>query len=269
LPSTLGSTIEASRVYLLGHFRKFFEPTAWKHVRRWILGTFCLVISIVVAFSFISALRSALEERDAAQLSCTYGPGIVNNALTYVEIELLDQHPIEPYFNATIFVNLGNAVTDLKRVTFTRSAGRSFAQSTVDVDLVSNPDIKALWGTKRVNFDIVRVTGAHRDFPFDSAKFDFDLKYSPAGLPINNVFLRNRNPGFDLDCTTYKAERLGSDRFHIAFEARRNPLVQLTAKVLVGAGLFFLLGIVVFVKQEALPTSIASFFSHSGQFVPF
>jgi hypothetical protein len=44
------------------------------------------------------------------------------------------------------------------------------------------------------------------------------------------------------------------------FEARRNPLVQLTAVVLVGAGVLFLLGIVLFVKKESLPTSIASFF---------
>src|ERR1700734_3738798 len=41
---------------------------------------------------------------------------------------------------------------------------------------------------------------------------------------------------------------------------KRNPLVQMTATVLMVAALLFLVAIILSVKREALPTAIASYF---------
>jgi hypothetical protein len=144
-------------------------------------------------------------------------------------------------------------------VTFTLSGNGVYGQSIVNADLRYDQPNDTLWMAKPADISFNRQSGTHRDFPFDSAKFDFDLAYDPA-IPINNFIVRNRNPSFDLACSTYHVERKSANTVHITFEARRNPLVQLTAIVLVGAGLLFLIGIVLFVKREALATSIASFF---------
>jgi hypothetical protein len=232
-----------------------------RRIFKWTASIACLTVSAAGGIWFASSLASAIRARNAANLTCARGAGVVNNGFTYIQIDLLDQHPIEPYFNATLFVNLGTAYgKQPTRIIFTRSAGRSYAQSTVNVDLVYDADAQNLWATKQTDFSLIRTAGAHRDFPFDRAKFDFDLTYTPPGIPVNNFLVRNHNPSFDLDCETYSVQRLLPGKVHISFDVRRNPLVLVTAIVLIGAGCLFLIGIVGFAKSEALPTSIASFF---------
>ena len=103
------------------------------------------------------------------------------------------------------------------------------------------PQTRRLFGLqKAMDVSLTRVSGVHQDFPFDSARFDFDLSWDPL-VRLNNFVLRNRNPSFDLACSTYEVQGDGVGKVHISFEARRNPLVQLTAVVLVSAGFLFLI----------------------------
>lgn len=221
-----------------------------------------LIISLGVGICFTLALWSALEAHNHKNLSCRADYLVVDRNLSYIQLNLLEQHPMEPYFNGGLFLSLGNASGYGKtpvHVTITMSGNNVYGPSTVNSDLQYDEVNQTLWMPKAAEISLLRLSGAHRDFPFDSAKFDFDLKYDPA-VPINNFLIRNLNPSFDLPCDTYRVERKGANTVRIMFEARRNPLVQLTAVVLVGAGVLFLLGIVLFVKKESLPTSIASFF---------
>jgi hypothetical protein len=220
----------------------------------------CLTLSLGMGIWFAVSLSSAFKAHEPENLSCKSGYGIVDNSFTYVQLDVRDQHPTEPYFNGGLFLNLNNAYGKKPvRVTITLSGSSVFAQSINNVDLQYDEVAQTLWMAKPVDIGLNRLSGSHRDFPFDSAKFDFDLSYNPT-VPINNFLIRNRNPSFDLACDTYHVERIAANKVRISFEVRRNPLVQLTAVVLVGAGFLFLIGIVVFVKRESLPTTIASFF---------
>jgi len=227
---------------------------------KWIASITCLLFSVGIGVWFALSLWSAFKAHNPQNLSCTKGGGVINNNFTYVQLDVLDQHPTEPYFNGSLFVNLNNAYGKSPvRVTFTLSASQVYAQSIENVDLHYDEVAQTLWPTKAPNISLNRLSGTHRDFPFDSAKFDFDLSYDPA-VPVNNFIIRNHNPSFDLACDTYNVERRSANKVHIAFEVKRNPLVKLTAIILMSAGLLFLIGIVLFVKRESLPTSIASFF---------
>ena len=230
---------------------------------RRIVGAIALIASLALGCWFVVSLKSALKYADESKLNCAIGEGIVNNSLTYLQISLLEQDPTEPYFNGAMMVNLSNEFGKSPvNVRVIRSASRTFGANISDLSLFYDANAQTLWG-KEVEFNMLRTTGTHRDFPLDSAKFDFDLTLSPSGLPIHNVIVRNRNPAFELDCNKFAMSQPAPDKFHISFEVRRSPLVQLTAMVLVGAGLLFLIGIVAFVKAENLATSIASFFFFS------
>jgi len=104
-----------------------------------------------------------------------------------------------------------------------------------------------------------RTDGSHRQFPFDSATFDFDMTYTPP-VTFYQFILRNNNPSFSIPCEDFSVSNISPGKAHIHFVALRNQFVRLTAIVLVGAGAMFLLAIVFFVKRESLPTSVASYF---------
>ena len=219
----------------------------------------CLLASIALGVWFSFALVSAFKSHSSATVDCKKGFGIVDNNFSYLQVDLLDQHPIEPYFNATLFANLGNGKTEPAHLKLTRSGDGVYGASIIEMDLRYAPNAQTLWSTKAMDVSLTRVSGVHQDFPFDSARFDFDLSWDPL-VRLNNFVLRNRNPSFDLACSTYEVQGDGVGKVHISFEARRNPLVQLTAVVLVSAGFLFLIGIVGFVRTDSLPTAVASFF---------
>src|SRR5262249_8953442 len=106
---------------------------------------------------------------------------------------------------------------------------------------------------------LIRQSGSHRDFPFDSAIIDFDLTLKPL-LPVRGVMFRNFNTSFYIPCDQIKMNQVSNDTIHINFAIRRNPLVQVTAVVMLLAAAIFVLVIPFMVKREALPTSVASFF---------
>jgi uncharacterized membrane protein len=188
------------------------------------------------------------------------GPGVVDGNLTYLQIDILDQHPVEPYFNGDIFISLGGASGRTPvHVTATMSGTGTYRPSTVSTDINYDENAKTLWMSKPIDLGLNRLSGAHWNFPFDSAKFEFDITYD-SPIPINNFILRNRNLSFDLVCDANCFKRRSPNAMHIAFALNRNPLVTLTAVVLMIAGVLFLVAIVAFVKADSMATSVASFF---------
>ena len=182
------------------------------------------------------------------------------NAFSYFQIEVKDQHQTEPYFNGGIVLNFGNTSgKNPIRVTIVRSAGGTYGQSTVFGDLQYDESNKTLWMTKAADMSFVRLTGSHMNFPFDSAKFDFNLLLAPSPI-FSNVLIRNHTSSFYMPCDRAVAAKNPDNTYHVIFELRRNPLVVLTAVVLIVAAAAFLFAIVFFLKSEALPTAIASFF---------
>jgi hypothetical protein len=228
------------------------------NVVKWLAACVCGLLALVLLAIFGLSLLRAYESHGANALSCEVGPGHVNNNLTYVQIELLDQDPTEPTFKGNLFVYLGDAQDKgpQQHIDFRVSGNRIFAPTVLPANFRYGP--MGLWMEKRLEFALTRTAGSHRDFPFDSANFDFDLSWSPA-VQIDNFFLRNRNPSFDVRCERLRTT-ISSNKIHVSFEARRNPLVQLTAVVLLGAGFLFSLGIAGFVRPDALPPAVASFF---------
>jgi hypothetical protein len=223
------------------------------------LSLICLLMSLGIIIVFAFALHSALKSHDSDKLSCQTPFQIVNGNYTYLDIVLLEQDPIQPYFNGKLFVNLVNAYgQNPMRVTFLTSGSREYDPSAVTGEFYYSESQNLLMN-KAVDIALIRTFGSHRNFPLDSAQFDFDIAHVPA-LPIKNFNIRNRNQDFDIPCGSLAVDFSRAGKLHIRFEARRNSLVQLTAVVLLGAALVFLIRIVVFVKSESLPTAIASYF---------
>ncbi len=220
-----------------------------------------LLASVLLSVVFISALVQAWKVQTAEPLTCQarLGPLLPGNN-GYIELQLKQQHPVEPYFEGGVFINLADKYgTEPKRLTVVRSAERSYYRSEVVADLFYDTQNKVLWMKDMVPLDFVPEKGSHIYFPFDSASFDFELSINPA-VDLRVVQIRNRVPGFVMDCNTGKVTRTADGAFNIRFHLSRNPLVQLTAAVLCMASTLFLLLIVRLEKIESLATSVASFF---------
>jgi len=220
-----------------------------------------LVVSLGLLGCFIYALTQALRVRNSASLSCSARLGASNvSDFSYFQIEVKDQHATEPYFDGNIFLNYGNmAGKNPIRVAITRSAVSPYARSMVFEDLQYDNSSTNLLGTKQVDMSFVRLTGSHMNFPFDSANFDFTLSFDPSPV-FTTVLIRNSNSSFFIPCERVTVFRNTDNSYRVSFPIQRNPLVVLTAVVLILAASVFLFAIVFFLKSEALPTAIASFF---------
>jgi len=220
-----------------------------------------LVVSLGLLGCFIYALTQALRVRNSASLSCSARLGASNvSDFSYFQIEVKDQHATEPYFDGNIFLNYGNmAGKNPIRVAITRSAVSPYARSMVFEDLQYDNSSTNLLGTKQVDMSFVRLTGSHMNFPFDSANFDFTLSFDPSPV-FTTVLIRNSNSSFFIPCERVTGFRNTDNSYRVSFPIQRNPLVVLTAVVLILAASVFLFAIVFFLKSEALPTAIASFF---------
>jgi hypothetical protein len=188
-----------------------------------------------------------------------FSPGTSEN-FSYFQIEIRDQDPTEPFFNGGIFLNFGNmSGKNPTKVTITRSAEGTYAQSVVFADLQYDDINKTLWMAKPTEMTFVRLAGSHMNFPFDSANFDFNLSFVPSPI-FTHILIRNFTSSFYLPCDSVSALRNLDNSYRVKFDLRRNPLVVLTAVVLIIAETVFLFAIVFFLKSEVLPTAIASFF---------
>lgn len=226
---------------------------------RSLLSRIMMVLSLCALIAFGVALFSAFSEHNQSELSCRQPQAVSVGDISYIQINLMDQNPSEPYFNGALFASLGSAHGQAPvHESFSISASKVFGQWSGFADLNYDQPNKTLWMSKPLDITLNRTSGSHRDFPFDSAHFDFDLMYDPA-VPFKYIMLRNANSSFDISCKTFTVDR-NSNVAHISCDAQRNPVVKLTAFVLVSAAFIFLVAIVTCVKTESLPTSVASYF---------
>jgi hypothetical protein len=210
-----------------------------------------------VAISFAMALRRAWTVHGAGDLACVQG-NLDRNS--YLQLEVFEQDPTGPFFHGNLMIIVGGERETIpSQMVISTSGGRGYAGNRDSVRLVYDSEFKTAVTKEPVTTEFVRTRGSHRDFPFDSAKFDFGVSWNPP-VPLTGVMVRNYNPSFYLPCQTFSVEKNSTGLVRLKFEMHRDPLVQLTAVVLVAAGFVFLLGIVFFVERGALPTSIASFF---------
>jgi hypothetical protein len=217
-----------------------------------------LTFSIVAGLLFLYALQASLRSTPTGNVSCSVGSQAGNRSL---QLTVEEQDPKEPVFRGKYLLTLGDSSgKEPLTVIVRRSPTGSYAGDLDRVDLRYGQI--AGMGTLLSDWQdigLVSVSGSHRDFPFDSAKFDFEMSFEPT-VSIENVRISNALQSFDLDCDSLNVQERSGSGLEIKFEERRNRVVQLTAVLLVVAAFLFLLGIVLFAKSESLPTSIASFF---------
>jgi hypothetical protein len=207
---------------------------------------------------FIRATLAAWETQTSARTSCPMTVGV--GPFSYVQFDIKEQHPTEPYFSGSFFVNLGDVPSGPAQMEVDTTGGGKYGTSVKHVQLFRDDPAKTFWMTKESDeIPLVRSSGSHRDFPFDSATIDFNTTFKPAP-PLQLVIIRNFNPSFYVPCEQIKAEIVSSDTIHVRFEIRRNPLVRVMAVVVLTAALLFVLIVPFAVKVDALPTSVASFF---------
>jgi hypothetical protein len=225
------------------------------------IGAAALLTAAVIALVlFGSAIRSYMTSIQSEPLSCRVSFAEPQVAFNYIQFDLREQDPTEPYFNGGFFINLGKTVgTNPVDMQLTFSGNKTFGSTNRSARLLFDKEADALWMSGESQIGLNRTEGSHRQFPFDSAAFDFDLTYAPA-IPFYNFFLRNHNPNFSIPCRDFTVTNIGPGKAHIHFIALRNPFVRLTALVLVGAGAMFMVAILMFVKTESLPTAVASYF---------
>jgi hypothetical protein len=111
----------------------------------------------------------------------------------YLEIQLTEQHPIEPVFSGKLYfisVDPGNAV--VPTVTVTRSEKRTYARTIHSIATIwdSRWNILRPRSPEGERFDLVAETGGHRDFPHDAARFEFELDIDP---PLDFRVIRIRH----------------------------------------------------------------------------
>lgn len=214
------------------------------------------VLSGLFVWQLVSAWRAQSRSGNLCQVAFQPMPPGLSG---YIEFRLKEEEPVEPLFDGNVFISLADRYgTQPMRLSLERSPIGTYARSTTIVDLGYDQQAGALWMGTPKEFDLVRASGSHRNFPFDSASLAFDIKVTPA-VDLRVVRVYNQVSGFVMDCDALKANRSGDGLYHIELNLSRNPLVQLTAVILGVASLAFLV-LAAFMKPETLPTSVASFF---------
>ena len=215
------------------------------------------VVSLtLISFFVFAKLWDAWNELQSKVITCT--KATEQHSPAYFEIQLVEQHPTEPIFEGKFFVYVGDFDGDPpKALLVRRSEERTYGSSVSKVPLIKT-ERNELRTKKFEEFNLITETNTHRDFPLDSAKFDFDLTLTPE-LPISVIRVVNRVPGFIIDCETLNVRRSGNG-FHIAFQLLRNRLTQLMVFVLMGASILFVILIWWIESTSSLATSVASFF---------
>ena len=209
---------------------------------------------------FAIAVSAAWSVQTSDRTVCGFNMGQGGRG-SYVEFRIEDQAPSEPFFYGKVFIVLVGVMPGLSKVEIlTEPAGRSrgYAGEMTDAEFIELPDHSFIM-KKLEDVTFTRETGSHRDFPFDSATVVFDLSFDPK-IQFEALRLRNYNSSFYIPCETVSVERIGGDKLRIGFELRRNPLVRVTAIVLLIAAFLFVLVTPFAVKWDGLPISVASFF---------
>jgi hypothetical protein len=216
-----------------------------------------IAITIVFSVWLVRAWRQ--QAREAVSCQVGFQPLLPKNN-PYLEFQFTQQHPIEPYFEGQVFLNLEQSYgNNPVSITLTRSQQRSYGRSVQKLDLHWDEYNKVLWMTDWKRLDQIPRARSHKYFPFDSAEFDFDVALSPAP-DLRIIRVSNRARGFIIDCNSVQVRRNSDGSVNVRAVLLRNPLVQLAAVTLIIASIVFLLLIVFGSSAEALPGVVASFF---------
>jgi hypothetical protein len=231
----------------------------FRRTAKWIGVTCASVLVIALFVRFVVAIRAAQSLQNSAQLSCSFTINANAPEVSYVQFTLKQQE-VEPAFVGGAFISLGKVTTGPEYVQLVLSGSRGYGNSSFFLQLHRDSLADVFWSGVDTPVDFIRTSGSHRDFPFDSAAFDFEVSFAPV-VPLKYVFLRNTNASFYIPCSTVAVTgNAASGHFHLKFEARRNPLVFETTLFLMIAASIFALIIPFSATKETVATSIASFF---------
>jgi hypothetical protein len=218
-----------------------------------------IVLSVIV----VLIVGGVWWEESKNPVTCSKGQTLnTQNVINYVELQLRNQHPIEPYTESDFFLYLQRPPDALSSaVTVVRSAVGTYLPSTITIPLRKRepPNDTQVESARLGKLDLVSRKGLHRNFPFDSQSFKFALNFS-ADLPLNLLRITNRIPGFYVPCESMSVS-FSPRELQIRFDFKRDRLTQLFAIMFVVVALVFAFIIIFQVKDvQALPMPIASYF---------
>jgi hypothetical protein len=233
-------------------FRKLGKP--WLFIiASFVLITLAIVALVAIHKGWRTASSNGIECQKAFQPLPYQDNG-------YIEFFLAKQEASEPVFDGSYFINLaqeyGQNPLQLRVMT---SGGRAYGDSITIANLRWTDSIHDLWMTEPIKMPFISTTGSHRDFPFDSARFDYTLTTEPwVDIPVFRF--NNRVPGFDIPCDAVNVERRPNGSYHVSFELHRDLLTGVTAILLFVAAVFFAFAITIFVERRSVATAVASYF---------
>lgn len=221
-----------------------------------------LLIGVGLFGFFVYLLYDAWRVQLGNPVTCTLAYSDLKSPHNtgYVEFALTEQHAVEPSFKGEVFIRILNAdPVPSDHLLLTISGSRGYGNS--ESYFVRNYDshFRNLDITGNREISLVSTERSHWYFPFDSARFDFEITLEPDSN-IQLIRIVDRVPGFVTDCNEAHSVSEGLGKHHINFRLRRSPLIVLTAVTLVGASAVFLILLVSLVRPENLATSVASFF---------
>jgi len=226
---------------------------------RWWIFSIAILALVVVILATLIAVSEGWHTATADGIECQVAFQPLKPVNGYIEFFLQKQELIEPVFNGGYFINLiqdyGKNPLQLK---VTTSGARGYGNATTTVNLVWDEPLQTLWMHDLQKIDFISQSGSHRNFPFDSANFNFMLTTDPVvNLPV--IRFNNRVPGFYMPCKSVHVQRSANGTLQVQFELRRDRLTELAATMLFLAGVIFAFAIT-FTGEKMLPTAIASYF---------
>jgi hypothetical protein len=178
----------------------------------------------------------------------------------YLELRINQQHPVEPSFQGELFVlSVSPGDAQKKSVILRRSAEGTYASSLLAIPLIWDQPLGVLRSQTAQPFDIIRRSGSHQHFPFDSAEFSLGLSITPP-LDLKVIRFVNQVPGFVLYCRECQATKDSEGILHLKFSLHRSPLIQVYVVVLFLASVIFCFLLLRLRNVESLAVAVASFF---------
>jgi hypothetical protein len=244
--------------------RKNVAITAVAVLRRWrgwiflSVAALCVMALVVIV---LVAVRKGWQTATASGIECQKGfqplPYASNG---YIEFFLEKQELAEPVFDGSYFINLTQEYgKNPMRLKVTTSGSRNYGNATTVANLNWDDLGQILWMSDREKMSFISQHGSHRNFPFDSADFDFTLKMDPVvNIPVFRF--NNRVSGFYMPCDDVKVTRAEDGSFRVLFGLRRDLLTRVAAIMLFAAAVIFAFAITIFVEAKTLPTAVASYF---------
>jgi hypothetical protein len=242
--------------------RDRFERLFWAVVtscnkgRRWLQGHKLSALLIIVGLGFLGFLIYESWREINSPITCN--PPFEKLA-SYLQIQLREQHPIEPTFSGELFFRSFDPIdAGVTAMAVQISEGRTYAAHVHSLKTTWDEKNKHL-SSNDEKISLIAKTRSHKYFPFDSAPFDFELTLTPP-RDFSTMLITNRVHGFLMDCSEIHSNRLNAGHYHIRLVLHRSPVVQLFATTLVVVAVAFLILILWITQLTSLATSLASFF---------